>query len=108
MQKSLIINSTGNASLNIGKKYQKAVGNINPNVSNEKAGTFAQMANALTTNVLSGAQIVKKMSVTEEDTVAVTLSVDDTNYTGGDCTSATIDGGIRLTLGDKGYVDVTY
>lgn len=108
MQKSLIINSVGNVGTNTGKKYQKAIAKVNPDVSNEKAGTFATMANALTTNVYGNAQIVKKMDVSEEDTAAVTLNVDDSNYTGGDCTSATIEGGIRLTFGENSYIDVTY
>jgi len=107
MQKSLIINSVGNGGYNAGKKYQRAIANVNPDVSNEKAGTFATMANALTTNIYADAQIVKKMSVLEEESTA-TLTVGSDNYTGGDCTSATIDGGVRLTFGDKGYIDVTY
>ena len=61
--KSLIINSTSQG----GKKLQKTMTFINPDCSNEDAGTFAQMANALTTNTYGSAAIVKKMDVTEED-----------------------------------------
>lgn len=109
IQKSLIINAVGNAGTNVGKKYQKSVTNVNPAVSNAVAGTFATMANALTTNVYGNAQIVKKMPVSEEDTAAVTLEVDSTNYTGSAAaSSATIEGGVRITLDGEGYIDVTY
>lgn len=108
MQKSLIINAVGNESTNTGKKYQKSVTNVNPEISNEIAGEFARRANALTTNVYSGASVVKKMDVAEEDTGAVALTADTAHYTGGECTSATIDGGIRLTFGENNYIDVTY
>lgn len=86
--KSMIIESVGNAGANVGKKYQKTMTFINPNVSNEVAGTFAQMANALTTNVYKGASIVKKMSVSEEDAAGKpipTLTIDENKvvtYTG--------------------------
>ena len=76
MLKSMIINSMGTGS-NVGKKYQKSVTNVNPNVSNEIAGEFAKKMNALTTNTYGNTQVVKKMDVTEEDTV--TLKVDDSN-----------------------------
>ena len=104
--KSLIINAVGNVGSNVGKKYQKSFTNVNPDVSNEVAGEFARRANALTTNVFGNAQVVKKMDVTEED--SVTLTVDDSNFTGGTCTPATIEGGIRLTFGEGNYIDVTY
>ena len=106
--KSLIINAVGNVGENVGKKYQKSVTFINPAASNEVAGEFARRANALTTNVFGNAQVVKKMDVNEEDTVAVTLTVDDSNFTGGTCTPATIEGGLRLTFGEGNYIDVTY
>lgn len=106
MQKSLIIDSASTT----GKKLQKSVTNVNPAVSNEVAGTFATMANALTTNVYNKATIVKKMDVTEADTSGtVTLTVDDGRYTGSaELSSATIPGGIRIALENEGYIDVTY
>ena len=80
--KSLIINSTSQG----GKKLQKTMTFINPDCSNEDAGTFAQMANALTTNTYGSAAIVKKMDVTEEDsggsgsgTLTVTHMLDNDN-----------------------------
>lgn len=108
MQKSLIINSVGNVGTNTGKKYQKAIAKVNPDVSNEKAGTFATMANALTTNVYGNAQIVKKMDVSEEDTVKP--SVDLNNYTGSSfpLLSYPNEGTTRIAFGNDGYIDVTY
>ena len=118
MQKSLIINSVAQSGA---KKYQKAITYINPDVSNEKAGTFAQMANALTTNVLGETQIVKKMSTSEED--SVTLTVDDSRIkemvTVFEHTVSTIEGGIRIAFNaedgnghgmtpENTYIDVTY
>lgn len=63
MKKSLIIDSVSRD----GKKLQKTMTFVNPNASNEVAGTFAQMANALTTNTYSKASIVKRMDVTETE-----------------------------------------
>ena len=111
--KSLIINSTSTA----GKKLQKTMTNINPNCSNEDAGTFAQMTNALTTNTYGSAAVVKKMDVTEEDsgggsTPTVTLNVtehisDDIPL---DFTYETIEGGIRVRniYNTETYINVTY
>lgn len=104
MQKSLIIDSASTT----GKKLQKSVTNVNPAVSNEVAGTFATMANALTTNVYNKATIVKKMDVTEAEQ-AVSLTADTTNYTGSaTASSSTISGGVRIALDGEGYIDVTY
>ena len=38
----------------------------------------------------------------------ITLTVDQSNYSGGSCSSATITSGVRLTFGSNGYIDVTY
>ena len=129
--KSLIINAVGNVGENVGKKYQKSVTFINPAASNEVAGEFARRANALTTNVFNNAQVVKRMDVTEEEQSGpVTLTVGEyqeqhtwseyLNSCHMGVTSATIEGGIRITLtqvsdsiteGDDvtlGTFDVTY
>lgn len=106
MEKSLIINAVGNESTNAGKKYQKSITNVNPNVSNEIAGEFARRANALTTNVYGNALVIKKMDASEEETIS--LNADTAHYTGGECTPATISGGLRLTFGENNYIDVTY
>ena len=121
MLKSMIINSMGTGS-NVGKKYQKSVTNVNPNVSNEIAGEFAKKMNALTTNTYGNTQVVKKMDVTEEDTV--TLKVDDSRIKNSLCTVAeytisTIEGGVRIAFTgedfdghvlspETSYFDVTY
>lgn len=130
--KSLIINSTSTG----GKKLQKSMTFINPNVANSIVGAFATMANALTTNTYNGATIVKKMDVSEADSSAsgtptVTLKDFDnlsashegnTLIVGG---TETIEGGIRIyvieqnseydsedpeswELENCGYIDVTY
>ena len=109
--KSLIINSTSTA----GKKLQKTMTNINPNCSNEDAGTFAQMTNALTTNTYGSAAVVKKMDVTEEDsgggsTPTVTLNVTE-HYAdnGARINYETIEGGVRVFDENLlSYIDVTY
>lgn len=105
MQKSLIIDSASTT----GKKLQKSVTNVNPAVSNEVAGTFATMANALTTNVYNKATIVKKMDVTEAEQ-AVSLTVSSAGLTNPALLAgtSTIEGGVRITLENEGYIDVTY
>ena len=107
--KSLIINSTSQT----GKKLQKSITNVNPNVSNEDAGTFAQMANALTTNVYQSAGIVKKMDVTEEDsgggsTPTVTLLVAEVNNS--ELMYSTIEGGVRVYDDSRqmSWLNITY
>lgn len=61
MNTSLMINST-----NAGKKYQKAIANINPEKSNAILEEFAQKLTGLSTNSYVGASRVDKSDVTEQ------------------------------------------
>lgn len=63
MQKSLIIESVDTN----GVKKQKSIANINPEASNADCGEFAQRLTALSTNTYTGASVIKKMGVDEED-----------------------------------------
>lgn len=63
MDSSLIINSTDTT----GKKLQKSITNLNPNITNATAKEFAQKLNALTTNTYNGATRINKIDVDEDD-----------------------------------------
>lgn len=63
MDSSLIINSTDTT----GKKLQKSITNLNPNITNATAKEFAQKLNALTTNTYNGAIRINKIDVDEDD-----------------------------------------
>ena len=108
--KSLIIDSLSTT----GKKLQKSMTFINPEVANSIVGGFATMANALTTNTYQKATIVKKMDVSEADSSAsgtptVTLDFDviegfSTSHEGNDFNvdrTETIEGGIRIYIRER-------
>lgn len=115
MDSSIIIKATNSA----GKKYSKAVSNINPAASNDVLKTFAEKYNGLSSDTFGGGTRVNKIDLNESGGggATVTLIFDTSHYVENNCTIIDIPNGKRILFGleiieyegyDGGYIDVTY